>query len=60
MAYSLLQAIMLSQGLTVQEAKNEIADLVAQVENGEDLETALYNIGLEPDYIFDLLDAFAA
>jgi hypothetical protein len=36
-------------------AIKKIASMRAQVANGKDPEKLLYNVGLEPDYVFDLL-----
>ena len=33
-----------------------IDEMVAMVDSGEDPEEVLHNEGLEPDYVFDLLD----
>jgi len=42
-------------GMTAEEADTEIEDMKDRVVNGEDPEDVLYDIGLEPDYIFDIL-----
>jgi hypothetical protein len=36
-------------------AEKKIAGMRAKVANGSNPETILHNIGLEPDYVFDLL-----
>jgi hypothetical protein len=40
----------------VSEAKEMVNEMKQRVLDGEDPEEILYEIGLEPDYIFDLLD----
>lgn len=42
-------------GMSEPEARDLLTDMRAQVEDGEDPEEVLYEHGLEPDYIFDLL-----
>ena len=42
-------------GMTAEEADEEIRDMKRQVLNGENPEEILYDIGLEPDYIFDIM-----
>lgn len=44
--------------LSAAEAARELKRLKARVKRGADPEDVLYSIGLEPDYIFDLMDAF--
>jgi hypothetical protein len=56
---SLLNAIKNSQDCDTTEAKAIFAEMVEEVENGRDPEDVLYDWGLEPDYVFDLLDAIA-
>lgn len=42
-------------GFTLKDAINEITEMRERVLNGEDPEEVLYEIGLEPDYVFDIL-----
>lgn len=51
----LLQIFMDRDGMTRKEAKEYIAELRQRVWEGEDPEEVLYEEGLEPDYVFDLL-----
>jgi hypothetical protein len=39
------------------DAKELIADMMERVYEGENPEEILYEYGLEPDYIFDILEA---
>ena len=41
--------------LTKNEAQELIDDMNDRMHDGEDPEELLYEIGLEPDYLFDLL-----
>ena len=43
------------QGLSEDEANHLIKEIKIQVMNGEDPEEVLYENGLEPDYIFEIL-----
>lgn len=52
---TLKQALIQGQGLTSEEAIELIADMRKQVLEGADPEELLYDEGLEPDYIFDLI-----
>lgn len=52
----LVEAIMASQDCSEEEANATIKDLAHQVRNGANPEALLYEIGLEPDYVFILLD----
>lgn len=48
--------IMKRDGLTAEEAKEQVEDARRRVVDGEDPEEILYEeFGLEPDYIFDIL-----
>jgi hypothetical protein len=47
--------LMLNLGFSETEALAELDDMRLQVMQGEDPEELLYEIGLEPDYLFDLL-----
>lgn len=48
-------ALMFSQDFTFEEAKQEIIEMKNRVIDGEDPEEVLYEYGLEPDYIFEIL-----
>ncbi len=52
---SLKEALMSGQGLTEQEARLSIKEMKLMVLDGEDPEEVLYENGLEPDYIIDIL-----
>ena len=53
----LKNALMSSQGITGPEADEIISEMKDRVlDHGEDPEEVLYVEGLEPDYVFDLLD----
>jgi len=52
---SLKQVLMRRDGLTASEADDQIADMRAEVLEGADPEELLNDIGLEPDYIFDII-----
>ena len=52
---SLKEALMQGQGLTEKEAKHSIKEMKIMVLEGEDPEEVLYENGLEPDYIFEIL-----
>lgn len=51
-----LREALFSRGEKSADVDDIIADMVAAVEAGEDPEDVLYSEGLEPDYVFDLLD----
>lgn len=54
---TLLEALQM-KGYSREEAFEEIQNMKQQVLEGEeDPEELLYQVGLEPDYIFDILDA---
>jgi len=40
------------------EAREIIAEMRERVSDGEDPEDVLHEYGLEPDYVFDILDGF--
>ena len=42
--------------LSLEDAEEILTDLRERALQGEDPEELLYEIGLEPDYVFDLLD----
>lgn len=46
---------LLNMDYTPQEAREEIEHMTARVYHGENPEEVLYEIGLEPDYVLDLL-----
>lgn len=53
----LLEVLMKRDGLTKRDAMIRINDAAELVMRGEDAEEVLaYEFGLEPDYIFDLLE----
>jgi hypothetical protein len=52
---NLLNAL-INQGHDLTEAREIIQEMRARVMEGEDPEEVLYEEGLEPDYVFDLLD----
>lgn len=52
----LLEVLMCRDNLTESEAMEVIECLVQSVMDGEDPEDVLYEEGLEPDYLFDLLE----
>lgn len=51
----LLNVLMHRDNLTKSEALEQIRKLQQQVLAGCDPEEVLYDIGLEPDYVFDIL-----
>ena len=51
----LKKVLMERDGLTSEEADEQIAEMSEQINEGENPEDVLYDIGLEPDYIFDIL-----
>ena len=59
---SITEVLMRRDGLSEEDAKREVEDFKADIEdsimsgNLEDIEDALmYDLGLEPDYLIDLL-----
>lgn len=52
----LCSVLMTRDNLTRDEADLQIAIAKEEVADGLDPEEALYDMGLEPDYIFDLID----
>jgi len=52
----LKQALITGKDMSPTEADEAIEEMRNQVLEGEDPEELLYEQGLEPDYIFDLLD----
>jgi hypothetical protein len=56
---NLKRVIMRRDELTSQEADELIADAARLIDDGEDPERILQDeFGLEPDYVFDLLDVY--
>ena len=51
----LLKALMVSQDLTREEAIEIINEMKERIYEGENPEEILYEEGLEPDYVLDLL-----
>jgi hypothetical protein len=51
----LKKVLMERDGLTEEEADIQISEMTKQIEDGDNPEEVLYDIGLEPDYIFDLI-----
>jgi hypothetical protein len=56
MANSLVEIFMYRDNLTEHEANELVSEMKDQVRNGENPEDVLFEEGLEPDYLFDLLD----
>ena len=53
---SLIKALMEGQDLTKEEAKSLILEMRKRIHNdNEDPEEVLYEEGLEPDYVFELI-----
>ena len=52
---TLLKILMKRDNLSESEALDLISEMQQAVLNGENPEELLYDIGLEPDYIFDIL-----
>jgi len=53
---TLLEALMNSQDIDESTAKEIISEMAERVMEGEDPEELLSDEGLEPDYVFDLLE----
>lgn len=53
---TLLEALMNSQDIDESTAKGIISEMAERVMEGEDPEELLSDEGLEPDYVFDLLE----
>lgn len=51
----LVEVLMAREGITLQEAEKIRLDMLQRVWSGEDPEEVLYEHGLEPDYVFDIL-----
>lgn len=54
-ASDLVKVFMDREEMTEEEAKEYVEELKERVLDGEDPEEVLYEEGLEPDYVFDLL-----
>ncbi len=52
----LKQALINGQDMSASEADEAIAEMKDRLYDSEDPEELLYEHGLEPDYIFDLLE----
>jgi hypothetical protein len=55
MATKLEQVFINRDEMTPEEARQRVAEMREDVDNGADPEEVLYDEGLEPDYIFDLI-----
>lgn len=51
----LIQIFMERDGMSRSEAKELLEDMRSEVADGADPEDVLYENGLEPDYIFELI-----
>ena len=51
----LKKALMSGQDMSATEADEAIDEMRDQIMEGEDPEEVLYEMGLEPDYIFDII-----
>lgn len=52
---SLKQIFMTRDGMTSTEAEELVAEMRGMVAEGMDPEEVLYDVGLEPDYIWEIL-----
>jgi hypothetical protein len=52
----IIEILMRRDGLNLNEATDVVEELAERLRAGADPEELLYEIGLEPDYIFDLVD----
>lgn len=52
---SVVMILMRRDGMTRNEAQDVLDDLKSRAMDGEDPEELLHEIGLEPDYIWDLI-----
>ncbi|MFW6272827.1 MAG: hypothetical protein ACOC2U_03510 [bacterium] len=55
MNYSVKKVLIERDGYSEEEAQEILEEMREDVCNGENPEELLYEIGLEPDYIFDLI-----
>jgi hypothetical protein len=46
---------LINQGFDKEEAKGIIAEMKEMIDEGSNPEEVLYEYGLEPDYVFDLV-----
>ena len=46
---------LINQGFDEEEAKGIIAEMKEMIDEGNNPEEILYEYGLEPDYVFDLI-----
>lgn len=53
---NLIDAVMTANCASRAEAIEIVNDMAVEVEYGEDPEQVLYNYGLEPDYVLDLMN----
>lgn len=53
----IVRILMARDGLDRSEAEGVLEDAASSVMDDEDPEEILHELGLEPDYIFDLLEA---
>ena len=51
----LVKVLMHRDGISEKEAKDIQREMIQRVWDGEDPEEVLYDEGLEPDYVFDIL-----
>lgn len=51
----LKRVLMLRDDLSSSEADEQIAEMKDEVDKGRDPEEVLFDVGLEPDYFFDLI-----
>ncbi len=51
----LVQALMSSEGYSEKEAEEVRKEMRERIAEGEDPEEVLFDWGLEPDYVFDLI-----
>jgi predicted nucleic acid-binding protein len=57
MKNEIIEVLMRRDGMTQAEAKKLLRELRSMIEEGADPEDILYEeLGLEPDYIFDLVE----
>lgn len=51
----IVRILMRRDDMTQEEAEETLAEAREAIYDGEDPEEVLYDLGLEPDYIFDLI-----
>lgn len=54
----LVKVLMNRDGITRQEAEEMRRDMQERMAEGEDPEELLYEVGLEPDYIMDIMPEY--